>query len=180
MINKPFYNWLIELSKIPSFFDTIAITDRALSEQYHVEIALRFLVFRRLEASELANIGEVGEFLTSQMTKLAEDASYDLAEEKRSFEETFSLIASAVSDKAFHRWDPRESRFKGGFSVSAFEAVAMGLGHWIPSHVPTPDIEGKIQGLWSTDDFINFSGSGVRASTRIPKTIALGRSLFRP
>ena len=43
MINKAFYTWLSGLSKHEGFKSTIPITDRALEEQYDMELALSLI-----------------------------------------------------------------------------------------------------------------------------------------
>jgi hypothetical protein len=60
-------------------------------------------------------------------------------------------------------------------------ALGVGMGYNI-ERLPDPkvSIEDKIRHLWSDNDFLESSGSGVRASTRIPKTLDLGRRLFNP
>jgi hypothetical protein len=180
MINPDFFRWLNELAKTPDFRDAIALTDRALSEQYDVEIALRFLVFRRMAEGELNRIGDVGEFLTDRMMELATSNTYNRVEEQRIFDSLFSAINQSVGSDAFRRWVPQENRFKGGFSVSAFEAVAIGMGHWMPRTVAPTEILPRVKAVWANQEFIDNSGSGVRASTRIPKTVLVGRATFLP
>src|SRR5262245_45257172 len=180
MVNREFFNWLSSLGKFPDFHDCIALTDRALSEQYDVEIALRFLFFRRLPEPQLYQIGDVGEFLTDQVMLVAENSNYDRDAEKRIFETVFSFIASAMGPDAFRRWVAEDQRFKGGFSVSAFEAVAIGMGHWGGAGLDAQNLPIRVKSLWTNDEFLNNSGSGIRASTRIPKTVLLGRTIFHP
>ena len=71
MENPEAYRWLAELSNDENFKNCIALSERAVSEQYHVELAVRFLVLRRLGTSELRSIGNLGEFLTDEMVKFA-------------------------------------------------------------------------------------------------------------
>jgi hypothetical protein len=67
-------------------------------------------------------------------------------------------------------------------SVSAFEAVGLGVGLNCDglSALDTTGIAGKVQNLWTDPSFIDNSGSGVRASTRLPRIVPYGRELFRP
>ena len=69
--------------------------------------------------------------------------------------------------------------FSGGFSVSAFEAVAIGIGYNPKKAISDPDaVAEKVKKMWTAPEFVNNSGSGIRASSRVPKIIPYGRSVF--
>ena len=72
MVNRDFYLWLRELSRDVAFSECIALSDRALDEQYDMELALRFLVFRRMPEQALKGLGDLGDFLTDAAASLAE------------------------------------------------------------------------------------------------------------
>src|SRR5690242_4861279 len=43
MLNRDFYGWLKQLSRDPNFVASTALSDRAIDEQYDMELALRFI-----------------------------------------------------------------------------------------------------------------------------------------
>ncbi|GCE03959.1 DUF262 domain-containing protein [Dictyobacter aurantiacus] len=179
--NHHMYEWIRDLSQDENFTSCVSLTDRAIDEQYDVELVLRFLVFRSLEGEILKNIGDLDDFLTRQMEKIALSKDYDMEKESTYFKGTFSLLANTTKGNSFRKYDAAKNKFTGGFLVSAFEMVALGIGYnldFINTH--PVDIEEKIKQIWSTREFTRNSGSGVRASTRIAKTIPLSRRLFRP
>ncbi len=180
MINPDFYQWLRELADDPNFVEVTALTDRGLSEQYDMEIALRYLVFRRLQEEEVQNIGDVGNFVTEEMTKLATAAEFDRNSASTQFRETFNFLNTQLGPDACRRFDPGKKKFVGGFSVSAFEVVALGIGYWFPHHIIPASLKAKVQELWENTTFTTESGSGINASRRISRTIKLGRQLFKP
>ena len=68
MVDKTFYKNIRDMSLDSSFQDCVALTDKALSEQYDVELALRFVLLRSIDQAGLKRIkGDVGEFLTDEM-----------------------------------------------------------------------------------------------------------------
>jgi hypothetical protein len=79
---------------------------------------------------------------------------------------------------ACRKYATDRGKFIGGFSVSAFEVVALGLGFWMPQHIAVDQLSQKIMDIWKNPTFIDESGSGISASRRIPKTIKLGREVF--
>jgi hypothetical protein len=179
MLNRDFYRWMKELSEGANFRECVSLSDRALDESYDMELVLRFLVFRTMPTSNLTNLGDLGEFLTEKAAELAADKSFDRQEEESAFTTTFKLLRDALGDDAFRRYDKARKRFVGGFSVSAFEAVALGIGYSYKKLAVAPvAISDKVKAIWSEAEFYNNSGSGIRASTRIPKIVPFGRKLF--
>lgn len=179
MLNREFYRWLKELSEFSPFQEAIALSDRAREEQYDMELALRFIVFRTLPEERLRAVGDVAEFLTDRATELARDRAFDRDSERAAFERTFSVLADAMASDPFRRYDPLRGVHSGGFSVSAFETVALGLGY--NARVFRGDSErvrGIVRGVWTDRTFTQNSGSGFRASQRVPHLVPLGRRAF--
>ncbi len=181
MSNKEMYRWMRNLSKDPKFMECVALTDRALDEQYDMELVLRFIVFRTLDESELKKIGDLGDFLTERMIEIAQDKSFNFEEEERAFTTTFTLLESSTGSDSFKKYDAAKARFMGGFLVSGFEVVALGLAYDYKEATQIRlDIKSIIEGVWQNDQFTSKSGSGIRASSRVPNTIPLGRKIFKP
>ncbi|WP_321476980.1 DUF262 domain-containing protein [uncultured Paludibaculum sp.] len=177
MMNRSFYQWIRSLSQNALFIDCIGLSDRAVEEQYDMELVLRFIVFRRMSKSQLGQVGDLGEFLTEQAKILAFDAKFDQHIEEKAFTDTFKIIANALRDDAFRRYDAQRTRFVGGFSVSAFEAVAIGIG-FDPNKAALTKLLERVKAMWQNPEFVDNSGSGVRASSRVPKVIPFGRKMF--
>ena len=181
MVNREMYSWMRKLSSQSVFKECVALTDKAIEEQYDLELVLRFLIFRTMKEPRLKAIGDVGEFLTDEMQELAKPNKLDLQEEEAAFSQTFAILNKAAGSNSFKRYDASKKKFMGGFLLSAYEVVALGIGHnnGDDNSSKHNNLE-IIKALWSNPQFENYSGSGVRASLRIPKLIPLGRKLFKP
>jgi hypothetical protein len=179
MMNPDLYKWIRNLSRDENFMTCAALSERAIDEQYDMELVSRFVVFRRMAPAELRTVGDVGEFLTEKAKMLAQDKSFDYKGEETAFRQTFALLASTLEDNSFRRYDKGKQRFVGAFSVSAFEALAIGMGYNPKAAVADPGmVEKKVKAMWADREFVENSGSGVRASSRVPKIIPYGRSTF--
>ena len=185
MVNPDAFRWIECLADNENFQDCIALSDRSMSERYDLELVTRFLVFRNLEESRLSSIGDIGEFLTESIVELAKS---ERLQEVRSVEEeafrcTFASLAESLGERSFRKFDIAKGKHLGGFLISAFEPIALGIGynfeHYCNSTEALPKIEEKGKQLWHDVDFLGRSG-GVRASTRVLSTIPLGRRLFAP
>ena len=185
MVNPGAFRWIEYLARDDNFQSCIALSDRLLSERYDLELVTRFLVFRSLEESRLGSIGDIGEFLTDSIVELAAHDRFQQVKpsEEKAFKITFACLAKALGDQSFRKYDPVKERYLGGFLISAFEPIALGIGYNFAHYgraTGLPAIKVKGKKLWANRKFLRHSGSGVRASTRIPSNIPLGRSLFAP
>jgi hypothetical protein len=183
MVNRTFFDWVATLSRDEGFRACVTLSERALDEQFDLELVVRFLVFRKMSASDLRGISELGSFLTEAVVGLAERSDYPRDREERAFRATFSLLAAALGEDSFKKFDPSRQKALGSTLISVFETLALGIGFYAEEGGALPD-EAKVKAvhrsLWTNEQFTSATGSGVRASSRIPVTVPLGRSLFRP
>jgi hypothetical protein len=179
MLNREFYRWVKRLSEDANFTTCVALSDRAVEEQYDMELVLRFIIFRTMSHASLAKLGDLGEFLTDEAKSLAKNGSFDYKAEEAAFRDTFALLASSLADDAFRRYDTARKRFVGGFSVSAYEALAIGAGYnYKKAKANAAKIPERVKLMWADEAFTDNSGSGIRASSRVPKIIPYGRLKF--
>jgi hypothetical protein len=183
MVKPEAYRWIRDLANDSNFRNCTALTDRALYEQYDAELVVRFLVFRWLERNKLKDIGDIGDFLTDTIVELAQSDQFNSfrAEAEESFRFTFERLSETLNSDSFHKYDASRERHSGGFLISAFEVIAIGLGYNAKKYIDggsLPDIQSISKNLWQIEEFTKNSGTGVRASSRIPVTIPLGRRLF--
>lgn len=203
MINRSFFEWLKDLPKYDPFVITTALSDRPLEEAYDVELALRFVLLARIKESEIKSIGDVGAFLTDRISEVAQDKRYRRAEAKRLFEDSFTLLAETLDEAAFKRYNAKKKRHEGGFLLSLFEVVALGVAYNLAEGTlcPKAEIEKRARLVWSKPEFTalvlpRFEGhisrgdnplrrcpwQGKRASVRTPGSSSLRRcaSLLSP
>ena len=186
MINSEAYRWISELAKDQNFKLCTPLTERAMSQRDDLELVTRFLVFRRLSEDSLKSVGDLGEFLTDNIIKIAQDDSFEQIKdrESRAFKFTFAQLAESLGEDSFKKFDRERNRYSGAFLISAFEPIAMGLGYNFENYASNasvvPDVATISKELWSNSSFLEHSGSGVRASSRIPFNIPLGREFFAP
>ncbi|MFQ2364297.1 DUF262 domain-containing protein [Aeromonas dhakensis] len=190
MLNSEFFTLISDLSQYDAFMSCTSINDRLKEERFDMELVLRFIVQNRVPTETLSAIVDVNEFLTNGMREIAEDESFNNEDVAVIFKKTFDYINQALSDDAFKKWDG--TRYKGAFSIAIFEVVTSGVYHFLRtnSDFVNYDITGaSAQTLINAikditklipfeQDFIRYSGSGSKASYRLPKLIPLGQRLF--
>lgn len=179
MSNEEYFEKLKELSEYKPFLETINVSDKNIDEQYDKELVSRFLVLKDTEPSEMSSVTDLGNFLDDKTVKYF-DANFDSWDKtKELFERTFKLIKEKVGDDAFKRYNLEKDIFYGGFIVSAFEMVALGVAknidHW-EEH--GDQIRQKIIDCWQKISDDNISWKGYSAAGRLPKTISIGQEIF--
>lgn len=178
-VNRDFYRWVDELGKYPPFLTTTNLSERLLDEKYQMDLVIRFLVFRTMSIDDIRAIGDLGDFLNDASVRLATSIDYDRAVEGKAFRSTFDYLNAVFGEDAFRRFDVNRDKFMGSFGLSAYETLALGVGfHSAAYSAESSDAKARtaVRKVWAP----GVSWSGVRASTRIPQTVAQGRELFAP
>lgn len=182
MISRDFFDWITELGAYENFRACVPLTERALDEQFDLELVARFLVFRSLPEDQIRDIPELGAFITDHLVGMAESPDFDRDEAARAFHRTFDTFARLLGEASFKKFDAAKQRPTGAMLISIFEVLAIGLGYYAGDTNYVIDDERIINAHHQLPQEVRFTGaagSGIRASTRIPATIGLGRQYFR-
>lgn len=179
MINIDFANWLRSLAEYQSFINSTSISDSKKEKQEDIEYVLRLTVYRNVSYDGKL---DVHEFLDEATIFLADKQDFDYNTETNVIKETFDIINNAMGSDAFKRFDG--NRFLGQFLISAYEVVATGISWNIDNIRPLTNrdefIKNKITELWTNETFTNYSGAGVRGTTRLEKLLPFAKSYFKP
>lgn len=182
MINKPMYDWLYELSQYDYFTNVFPLSEKQISEQYNMELVLRFLSLKDVDIQRVRGGIDIGEFLTERMKEIATNEDYDMAQEGLKLKKTFKILDKALGENAFRKF--HNGRYLGAFSLSIFEVIGLGLGNNIDDYdidneVHINKIKNVSETLMQDANFLKNSGSGARASTRLPHILPMGREMLR-
>lgn len=179
-LNPELYRWMKGLSQNEDFQNCISLNEKAIEEQYDLEILSRFLVLRTVDENELKRIGNIDNFITDRIRIIAEDSNYNFEEESTAFGVTFRVLSECMSDESFRKYDSNKSKFRGGFLLAPFEVIALGIGYNYKAYNNTncADLRDKIIDIWLSSEYTSASGRGKDARTRLPKLIPLGREIF--
>ena len=180
-LNKDLYQLMRSLADRESFKNCIALSDRLYEEQYDMELVLRFiLLFDRTEDNLQQLGGDVSEFLTTRMREMALKPDLDYSQSEQVFDVTFNLLNEAMGDNSFKRYRGQDDKFLGGFLLSAYEVVALGMGYHYKNPLPADQIPQRIKTIWSDSTYQKWSLAGVNAARRLHHLIPLGRKVFSP
>lgn len=167
-LNPELFRWLKGLASFKSFRSSLLLSEAQLLQQYDMDLALRFILLRNVEATSL---GDVHEFLRDHMERIALDDGFDSTSEAARFKDVFKFIDDALEGNAFRPWNQKANTFKGGFSLAAFEGLGLAIGRQWPSIRPVRsrfNLPGVVESLWSTPEY-KRSFSGLRARERMAR-----------
>lgn len=183
--NEPLFDWFQDQICANKHFEScMSLSDRKSERQYQMELALRFFVFYRMDVPSLRKIDDLQDFLNEHNRELATSRTFDLVEERKTFNDTFRILDQTLGANAFRRPSETPGRFTGPFLISAFEAVAMGIAYnidkWRKRADPGERIEKLIRSMWKTPAFTKHIGPGVPARDRVRYSVPFGRTHFVP
>lgn len=181
MIDPTFNLWMAELASFTPFATTTAQTDKAVTSQAHVELALRVLAF---DLTPYPGKLDVHEYLDKSLIELAKDKDLDRGQVANKFRNTFTFLNDSLGDSAFRRWDG--NAFRGKFLMSVFEVIGLGTFQNIAEiEVMTEENRNafliqRAKDLWDDGTFQENSGGGVRGTTRLLNLLPMARDFMRP
>jgi hypothetical protein len=180
-VNGDVLAWLHHLSELESFVQTLALGDRLIDEQFDLELILRFLMLHNREIKgKRGGLGDFPTKLDNWTIEFAEGFPNESDRLEGIFSATFWTIAEYGSESVFRKWDVNTQTFRGGFSSTAFEAIALGIGfHEANSSPYRTDVLGAAKELWSSvlPEKLGTT-TGLATGDRFARTVPLGRELM--
>ncbi len=179
MLNPSFYEWLNKLTTIPAFQQTIQITNDQRSEQQHLEIALRFIAYRKHPYVRGLDVNEYLDVAARELASMGED---ERNSERELLATTLGILFEDVGPDVFKRWNGNQ--FSGKFLISAFDAIAYGVACNNEAILAMQQadrrawLNEKVRAIWHEPQFQANSGQGVRGTTRLTNLLPFGRAYF--
>lgn len=177
-VDKSAFLRLKDLVTDAGFQGTLSLTDQAIEQQYDFELVLRFLLLSTMNTGDFPSAFDVADLLTEKMVQSAKANTLVSDDQVKRFRGVFASISVALGDDAFRRRNPGTLNPSGGFSLAVFETIACGLGYSFPRLPTSADFHPIIAEIWADQRFRDYSKSGVRASSRLPKLLPLGREIM--
>lgn len=168
-------DWFEKLADYEEFQKVTGLTDNDKATRYDMELVLRFIVLLSNYATQLKSFNSVDVFLTNTLRKIIVDTDFDRSVEEKRFRKTFKVIHDARGDNALKY---KTTPGTGKFSISFFEAVALGIAQNIDNLPDIVTITNKINSIGNTQKYTDAAGSGKNANFRIPKLLELGKAYF--
>jgi len=181
MVNRDFYQWLVTLRDDPNFQACIPISERQKDEQYDMELVARFVTLWDMEDLVLKDIREVGIFITERIIEIAENQEYEREKTEVAFRKTFNILAKTLGEDSFKKFHQEKKCPSGPVLISMFEIVALGIAYNTQKEgydITEEVLREKQASLWENPQFVSSTGSGIRASIRLPITIPMGRNTY--
>ncbi|OFR64991.1 DUF262 domain-containing protein [Rothia sp. HMSC069C04] len=175
-ISSDFIKWLSRRAKDDNFVNLLNLTDTLIGQKYDEELVLRFLMLSQMSDSEILN--------TSDFTKALDSFSREFAMDFESKKERYEMVFKEAFEKLsafpdiFHPWEYKNSRYKGRFTLSAFEVFAAGIGFCIFNGINYCDnFEELSKEFWNSPGASKTTG--ISTETRIRRTVLLGREMLK-
>ncbi len=169
-INAGMFRWLKSLATYSQFVSSTMLSESQLQERYDMDLALRFIVLRRAND---ADIGDIHEYLRDQMEVIALDKDFDFKAEEKLFRDVFKSLDDVLNSNSFRSWNATRQEFRGGFTLAAYEGIALTLAkNWpVIKRAGTKfDLQSFVKTLWTQPEYTK-SFSGLRARERMARVL---------
>lgn len=174
--NPRFLEWLQELAEYDAFVQATELSDRDKESRFDMELVLRFVVLLSEYRNDLKSFNSIDVFLTHVMRELIKNKKFDYDENRRVFCNTFDSILR-IGGAGSLRYKDLPGR--GKFSISFFEAVALGIGQNI-NNLPLDNVlKKKFASIGIEKEYRAASASGKNTNTRITTLFKLGGVYFK-
>jgi len=179
-VNGDMLAWLQRLAGHTGFVQTVALGDRLVDEQFDLELILRYLMLHDREIKgKRGGLGDFPTKLDEWAIRFAESFPARADELAARFDDTFDVIQSHGSETIFRKWDVSTETFRGGFSSTSFETIAMGIGFHLYQGTPfRTDLHEAAKQLWTELPMTLGTTTGLATGDRFAKTVPLGRELM--
>lgn len=178
--NEALYNAINSCATLSSFTETTNLPESNLDRQYDKELVVRFFTLQLVDLNELSKKNG-NDFFSQKIIEIGLNSD-QINRSAKDFARTFDTLLKELGSNCFGQLvGPPETnviKFKGGFKVSSFEIIALGLGYHIASN-PEINIAGLKEKLFmaqSSKDFPTWAGRNT--TDRILKTVKFGREFF--
>ena len=118
------------------------------------------------------------DYLTEELIRRATDATINWDKEIDAFAMTFEILNNALGSNSFKKFNSKKGRFEGGFVVTAFEIIALGIGN-NPKNVDADKIDENVKKVWAAKDEGTLKWAGRNTTSRLQITLDFGRKLFQ-
>lgn len=181
MVNPTYFEVVNELSNTEEFKSVTLLSDRNNKEQFDKELIVRYIIARSLDM-ELVNLqNDMGVFLTEELLELMEKDEVELTKYIDEFNRTVQLLNRVLGERALKKYNHEKETFEGGFSLSMFEVILLGLSENIDNWETESEatLVSIIQEVPIKPEFEHATSRGKRAIARFKELSLLSRDLFK-
>ncbi len=183
MINPYLLSTLQKLAENSDFINSIDITDDAKKKAYDTELVLRFFSYSyfKKESSTSDRNMDIHEYLDKFAIYLAKQDNATIDSLANTFLNVFSIINKVSGKDAFKK--KNGDKFYGQFLLTKYEVITHGIGVNLDSISKLENIndfiKNKIINIDGQKTYQKYSGSGVRASSRLEPLLTFGEKFFK-
>ncbi|WP_216603073.1 DUF262 domain-containing protein [Vibrio coralliilyticus] len=183
MFDEELYNLINELKNYPNFLNCLTLKEEDYEQEEHMELILRMFIGynNQVKYEEHGQINKIviSEFIDKETIRLVNTADYNAF--SSAFKRTFDMLNLTLGENTFKKYDSQINKFKGGFNVSIFEILTIGIASNIDSvsSLGSKALEEKIKDIQSEEEIVKSLGRGVRAIKRFRDTTLFSRAYFK-
>ncbi|MCY7979828.1 DUF262 domain-containing protein [Bacillus inaquosorum] len=179
MINSDYFEVVNDLSENEVFKKITSLTNKSMEEQFDKELIVRYIIARSINLDKIDLQNDIGSYLTEELINLMESGVADLQTYATDFINTVELLDKVLENSAFKKFNIEKNTFEGGFSISMFESILVGLSENCNAWKEGEKLKELIKEIPYKEDFKHATSRGKRAIARFKELNILSRALFK-
>lgn len=177
--NEKIYKAFKQLSEEIVFHQAVPLTEKDEKEQGYIELVVKYFVLKYSSLSDVSDSENYNTMLTNEILKLIDVHRVDFDEDKKIFQEVFSLLANVLGESSFKKYDADKMKHSGAVLVGAYESIIAGLTKEIRYYeLHKQTLQKKIEAMYEQDGYCKAIKRGTRPVSRMKQLIAFGRKYF--
>lgn len=170
MVDTSFYEFLDRLKSHPSFLECISLKEEDYEQEEHMELIIRMFIGynNNVDYGKYGTINKIviSDFIDQEVLALIKEG--DRKQFEDDFKYTFDRLNALLGERSFHKYNQSSNKFRGGFNVSSFEMLSIGISKnssYIRD-ISDEDLKNKIKEIYLNPSVQSLLGRGVRAIKR--------------
>lgn len=182
MVDPNFFDLINDLKEYPNYKDCIKLKPEEYDKEVHMEYILRMFIgyHNSVNYEEHNSINKIiiSDFLDKETIRLINNA--DRTAFEIDFKKTFDKLKNCLGTDSFKKFNIDEGKFRGGFNISAFEMLTVGISSNIDiiEQMGNDELKEKIKNLYRDEAIQKVLGRGTRAIKRFQESTDIARDFF--
>jgi hypothetical protein len=183
MNNVNFFNAIDKYRTNENFIEITNLSLRQMKEAYDMELINRFIIsynYKNIDFSKYQSLTKISDFIDSETLEILDNNPFNIDEVIDLLEKSIDFLNNILGSNSFKKYNPKSNKFYGGFNLSAFEAILIGISKNLDKlkEIPKDKFIQRIKDIYSNEEYLSASNRGVKVVDRFEKLIKFSEEYF--
>lgn len=184
MNNENFFNAIDKYRTNENFIEITNLSLRQMKEAYDMELINRFIIaynYENIDFTKYQFFTKISDFIDNETLEILDNKPFNINDIIATLESAIDFLNDILGNNSFRKYNPQTEKFYGGFNLSAFEAILIGVAKNLQDlkTIPNNIFIQKIKEIYSNEEYLYASNRGVKVVDRFEKLIKFSEEYFK-